>query len=87
MRGITYYEDGMSPRMMGTSPTSRKMYIEAKDMHKGNAVQMQELEHYMKDLSKDITDMIQDSTIEEKTMLQQRLMTLANKINPNNVSN
>ena len=31
--------------------------------------------------------MIQDSTIEEKTMLQQRLMTLANKINPNNVSN
>lgn len=87
LRGITYYEDGMNRRMMGTSPTSRRMYMEAKDMHKGNAVQIQELENYMKDLSKDITDMIQDSTMEEKMLLRQKLTTLADKINPNNVSN
>ena len=82
--GISYYEDGMNPYHMGTSPNSRKMYMEAKDMHKGSAVQMQELEHYMKDLSKDITDMISDSTPEEKLLLQQKLLTLANKIKPNN---
>jgi hypothetical protein len=35
---ISYYEDGMNMRTMGTSPISRKMYMEAKDMHKGNAV-------------------------------------------------
>lgn len=85
--GRSYYEDGMNTRNMGMSPNSRRMYIEAKDMHKGSAVQMQELENYMKDLSKDITDMIQDSTPEEKLLLQQKLLTLANKIKPNNVSN
>lgn len=87
-RGISYYDDGMTTRQMGISPNSRKMYMEAKDMHKGTAVQMQELESYMRDLSKDITDMIQDSTPEEKLLLQQKLLTLANKIKPNtNVSN
>ena len=85
--GRSYYEDRMNTRNMGMSPNSRRMYIEAKDMHKGSAVQMQELENYMKDLSKDITDMIQDSTPEEKLLLQQKLLTLANKIKPNNVSN
>lgn len=85
---VSFYEDGMNPRMTGTSPTSRKMYMEAKDMHKGSAVQMQELEHYMTDLSKDITDMINDASAEEKLLLQQKLITLANKIKPNsNVSN
>ena len=86
--GVSYYEDGMNTRNMGVSPNSRKMYMEAKDMHKGTAVQMQELENYMKDLSKDVTDMIMDATPEEKLLLQQKLLTLANKIKPNgNVSN
>ena len=67
---VSYYEDGMNPRMTGTSPVSRKMYIEAKDMHKGTAVQMQELEHYMSDLSKDISEMINDASTEEKLLLQ-----------------
>lgn len=85
---ISYYEDGIDMRGTGISPKSRKMYMEAKDRHKGNAVQMQELENYMKDLSKDITDMIHGSTPEEKMLLQQKLITLANKIKSNNdVSN
>lgn len=78
-----YYEDG-NTYTNGISPQSRKMYIEAKNMHKGSTVQMQELENYMKDLSKDITDMIGDASPEEKLLLQQKLITLANKIKPNN---
>lgn len=64
----------------GRSPMTRRTYMEAKEMHKGTAAQMKELENYMKELSTDITDMIKDASPEEKVMLQQKLTTLANKI-------
>lgn len=81
-----FYDDGMTARMNGISPHSRRMYMEAKDMRKGSVAQMQELEKYMSDLSKDISDMINDASPEEKLLLQQKLMTLANKVKPNNLN-
>lgn len=81
-----YYDDGINSldhtHMNGISQASRKMYMEAKSSHKGNAIQMQELEKYMKDLSKDVTDMIEGASPEERLLLQQKLITLANKIKP-----
>lgn len=63
----------------GRSGEHRKMYMESRQLKDKNR-QMQELETYMAELSSDITEMIQDASPEEKQMLQQKIMTLANKI-------
>ena len=63
----------------GKSPMRRKMYMEAKEMHKGKEVQMKELEHYMKELSQDVTEMINDASPEEKAMLKNKMQILMQK--------
>ena len=83
--GATYYTERPYPmelrdRREGRSPMSRKMYMESKEMHKGTPQQMKELEKYIQELSQDIVEMIKDATPEEKVMLQQKLSTLATKI-------
>ena len=64
----------------GHSHKNRKMYMEAKEMHKDKAVQLRELEKYMQELSSDIVDMIQDASIEEKQYLEKKISALAAKI-------
>lgn len=71
---------GMRDYREGRSPMSRRMYMESKEMHHGKEAQMKELENYMKELSQDVTEMIMDATPDEKIMLQQKLITLANKV-------
>ena len=41
---------------------------------------MKELESYIQELSKDVTDMIKDASPEEKAILRQKMTTLASKI-------
>ena len=65
--------------MMGKSAEHRKMYMEGKGT-KDRTWQMKELENYAQELTSDIIEMIQDSTMEEKQMLQQKIATLATKI-------
>ena len=50
----------------GRSPSRRKMYMEAKEMHQPKEKQMQELESYMTELSGDIVDMIHGASPEER---------------------
>lgn len=64
----------------GRSPIARKMYMESKEMHQDSAAQMKELEHYIKELGDDVTEMIQDSTPEQKAILKQKISALAEKI-------
>ena len=66
----------------GRSGNSRRMYMEGKQ-YKGNDEQqsMKELEHYIKDLGEDLTDMIKESSTEEKQVLSTKLQQLATKIN------
>jgi hypothetical protein len=54
--------------------------MESKEMHQGKAKQLQELEKYMKELSTDLVNMIEDASTEEKQYLGNRLSTLATKI-------
>lgn len=79
-----YHETRPFPEMRdtreGTSPMSRRMYMESKEMHKDKTTQMKELEKYMQELTKDIMEMIADASVEEKQILQQRISTLASKI-------
>lgn len=64
----------------GSSPMYRRMYMESKEMNQDSAKNMQDLENYVHELSKDIMDMIENSTAEEKQMLRQKITTLAAKI-------
>ena len=80
------YNDGMMRDMReGRSGQSRRSYMETKEMHKGNTQQdkdmkLKELDKYMNELSSDISEMIHDSSNEEKTMLKQKLNGLIQKI-------
>ena len=65
----------------GRSPMSRKTYMESKEMHQPKTTQMKELEKYLQELSVDITEMIQDASPEEKSFLEKKITTLAQKIN------
>ena len=49
-------------------------------MHQDPAAQMKELEHYIKELGDDVTEMIQDSTPEQKAILKEKISALAEKI-------
>jgi len=64
----------------GRSPRVRKSYMESKELHRDKTTQMQELDRYAQELATDITEMISDATPEEKAVLQQKLVALANKI-------
>lgn len=64
----------------GRSYIQRKMYMEGKENKHSKDQQMKELESYMQELSRDVTDMIKDASPEEKAILRQKMTTLASKI-------
>ena len=64
----------------GRSPSSRKMYMESKELHHDKAQKMKELEKYMQELTLDIAEMIEDSSPEEKQLLHKKISALASKI-------
>jgi hypothetical protein len=64
----------------GRSGTSRRMYMESKELHQGKEKKMKDLENYMHELTEDITEMIQDASPEEKQLLQKKLSNLATKV-------
>lgn len=74
------YPMEMRDHREGQSPIHRKYYIEAKELKHDKKAQMEELEKYMHELSKDITEMITGATPEETTLLKQKLVTLIEKI-------
>ena len=63
------------------SGMSRRMYMEGKQYHGDDQQSMKELEHYIKDLGEDLTDMIKESSQDEKQVLSTKLQQLATKIN------
>lgn len=65
----------------GRSPLSRKMYMEAKELHRDTPRKMEELEHYIQELTSDLVEMIADATPEEKQLLKTKISTLSSKIN------
>lgn len=70
----------MRDQREGRSPLSRKSYMESKEMHMDKATQTKELEKYMTELSKDLTEIIEDASPEEKAVLQRKLTALSSKI-------
>ena len=88
--GVMYYDGngsgaGSHDRWMGDakdgrSHRSRRMYMEAKEMHADKNAQMRELENYMQELTQDIIEMVEGATSEEKQYLSKRVAALANKL-------
>ena len=64
----------------GRSPSARRGYMESKENHMDKSYQMEELEKYMQELGTDITEMIKDSTPDEKRILREKLTMLVQKI-------
>lgn len=74
------YDMVMRDQREGQSPMSRRRYMEAKEMKHDKTTQLQELERYMKELSSDVIEMIEDASAEEKKYLANRISSLAQKI-------
>ena len=75
-----FIPEKMRDQREGRSPVSRRKYMESKSMHKDDITQKKELEEYMNELSRDLMEMISDASPEHKTLLSQKLNTLASKI-------
>ena len=75
---LNYSDGGMSDN--GRSYYSRRMYMEGKSNGADDQKSMKDLEHYMKDLADDMTEMINKSTPEEKQVLSNKLSQLAAKV-------
>lgn len=84
--GQSYYTERELPvefrdEREGRSPMRRKMYMESKEMRLDKSKQLKELEKYLQELSLDIIEIIEDASPEEKRILQDKIATLANKVN------
>ena len=64
----------------GRSPMTRKMYMEHKELHQDKSLKMKDLEKYVHELTDDIMEMIEDSSPEEKQVLQKKIAALSTKI-------
>lgn len=78
------YSDGRDSRE-GRNGQSRKSYMEAKEMHKGNTpedkeAKRKELDKWMTDIGSDIKELVHDMSAEEKTTAKQKLTNLANSL-------
>lgn len=74
--GYPYIRDSRE----GRSPIMRKMYMESKHLHKDKTEKIKELEKYMQELTDDIVEMIEDASLEERTILHNKMNNLTNKI-------
>lgn len=86
MSGTNHYSERPYPMIShdmreGRSPANRRNYMETKAAHGDKKSQMQELDQYLSSLSTDLIEMIQDSSPEEKQMVQTKLTSIANKLN------
>lgn len=64
----------------GRSPMVRRTYMEMKENGEDKTKMAKELEHYMSELSEDITELINGMDANEKAILKQKMTQLASKI-------
>ena len=64
----------------GRSYMSRRLYLESKETGKDKLSNIQDLEHYLKELSEDIIEMVENASPEERQLAQKKLNMLAQKI-------
>ena len=75
--GRMYYTE---PKSYSRYDMARRGYTEARDTHKDKDTKMHELESYMTELGKDVSDLISGMSPEERTLAKSKLATLINKM-------
>lgn len=70
----------MARNYVGRSPMTRRTYMEMKENGEPNEKKLKELEHYMKDLTEDVMEMIRDASPDERVALRQKMTTLVDKL-------
>ena len=89
--GKMYYTEPMTmhndnqPHTESRYDRARRGYEETKSMHKDNSpeskqMKMKSLEDYMKSLAEDVTEMVNDMSPEEKSLMKQKMQVLIQKI-------
>ena len=87
--GKMYYTEPMTmehtDKRYGKSGMARKGYMDSKEMHKDSSpeskqAKMKELENYLKTMAEDLTEAIEGSTPEERTMVKNKLSVLLQKM-------
>lgn len=87
--GRMYYTEtsssGMRDAREGRSGMSRRTYMENKELHKANTpadkeAKVRDLNTYMTELATDMSEIINDATPEEKSVLKSKLSALVTKI-------
>lgn len=74
------HEPEMRDPKEGRSYMSRRLYLEAKEMGRDKLSSIQDLEHYVSELTDDIMEMIESSSPEEKQLLQKKLNMIAQRV-------
>ena len=64
----------------GRSPITRKIYMESKMMGHDSTKTVKELESYIQDLTSDMMELLGKASLEEKSMIQKKINTLAAKV-------
>jgi hypothetical protein len=73
-------EESIDHEYYGRSYLSRNSYLEAKHNHLKKEELMKQLENYAQYLEDDIMDMVKEASLEEKQMLQKKIVNLTTKL-------
>jgi hypothetical protein len=85
-RGKMYYSEPIAPHVSESNyDRAKRHYTETKEMHKGASTEdkehkMKALDMYIRELSGDISELLNDMTAEERNLMRTKLSTLVSKL-------
>lgn len=85
-RGKMYYSEPIAPHVSESNyDRAKRRYTETKEMHKGASTEdkehkMKALDMYIRELSGDISELLNDMTPDERNLLRTKMSNLASKL-------
>lgn len=85
-RGKMYYSEPIAPHVSESNyDRAKRHYTETKEMHKGASTEdkehkMKALDMYIRELSGDISELLNDMTPDERNLLRTKMSNLASKL-------
>lgn len=85
-RGKMYYSEPIAPHVSESNyDRAKRHYTETKEMHKGASIEdkehkMKALDMYIRELSGDISELLNDMTPDERNLLRTKMSNLASKL-------
>lgn len=85
-RGKMYYSEPIAPHVSESNyDRAKRHYTETKEMHKGASAEdkehkMKALDMYIRELSGDISELLNDMTPDERNLLRTKMSNLASKL-------